>query len=259
MKNFQIVNLAHEDKLIYINSYLHSLKGMAFTPVSYERSTRYSAHEKGNTYLRTFPIVGEDWQVVDDEWESQEMEYGFWDRILGKKGDTIPLANTAFHFALENAKCHPGRTSIQLLNEATRMGVTFTDEGYCRNVELNVSKGAFEGCYVVGNIYDIDGEIEATGKAYRYPVANVEFRLDGKDTPNKGLCTILNEEELTNLLKRTLGGYTDFFHRSGLRISLQFADEVPDDVRKQLRAIVRKVNSYLEFLDDINEYETDNA
>lgn len=127
-QNFSIVNLAHENKFIYIHSYLHSLKGVAIAPVPYEHSTKFSPHEKGNHYFRTFPIVGDDWQVIDDEWENMDLDYGFDFAILDGKEKVIPLANRAFIGALNEGSDDITRTCIALLREAKQKGIYISQD-----------------------------------------------------------------------------------------------------------------------------------
>lgn len=255
-QNFSIVNLAHENKLIYIHSFLHSLKGMAIVPIPYERSTKFSQHQKGNHYFRTFPIVGEDWQVIDDEWENFDVEYGFDYCILGCKDDVIPIANRAFINALKEEADDISRNTITLLREADQMGVTFSDSGCMSDIHLHVKKSFFDGCYTIGNTSEIEDELEAVGRSHHYPVPEVHFRFDGKDTPDARCHHVFAEEDLLFFLKRATGGYSDFFRRTGFRIFLHFEKGVPKDVRKKLQAMIRKVNAYLRFIDEINQYET---
>lgn len=258
-QNFAIVNLAHENKLIYIHSFLHPLKGMAIAPVPYEHSTRFSPHEKGNHYFRTFPIVGEDWQVIDDEWENMDLDYGFDFAILDGRDKVIPLANRAYIGALKEGSDDINRTCIALLREAKQMGVTFSDEQYSRTIHLHVKKSYLDGCYTIGNTFEIEDELEAVGKSEHYPVPEVTFRFDGKDTPDARCCHIFTEDDLLFFLKRATGGYSDFFQRTGLHIRLHIPKGIPADVRKTLQAMARKVNAYLAFNDEINQYESTNV
>lgn len=255
-QNFNIVNLAHENKFIYIHSFLHPLKGMAIAPVPYERSTKFSPHEKGSHYFRTFPIVGEDWQVIDDEWENMDLDYGFDFAILDGKDKVIPLANRAYIGALNEGSDDIGRTCIALLREAKQMGITFSDDQYSRTIHLHVKKSYLDGCYRIGNTSEIEDELEAVGKSNHYPVPEVHFRFDGKDTPDARCCHIFTEDDLLFFLKRATGGYSDFFQRTSLRIRLHIPRSIPADVRKTLQAMARKVNAYLAFNDELNQYES---
>ena len=253
-QDFQIVNLAHENKLIYINSYLNTLKGVAIAPVPIERSNKIGTLEKGDIFLRTFPIVGEDWQVIDDEWTNPDVDYGFNHNILGRKGDTIHVGNEALTNALIHTVDYSNRTVMQILEETRKFGVNLTDENCQRTIHLDVSNSYLDGCYYIGNEDLVMNELELHGKTYRYPVPDLTFRFDGKDTPKALTTHIFAHDDLLSALEHYVKAYANFFHRSHLRLTVTY-DNVPTHIRKELDTIIQQVNDTMDTLDDVNNFE----
>lgn len=253
--SFKIVNLSHENKLIYIGHFLHPLKGVLITPIGPERSI-CPTNRPGDKIFRTFPIIGEDWQVIDDSWASLEIDYGFDNRILGRVGDTIPLCNKALIEALEELPDCSAAHPIDLLKDAERMGVTFTDEGYGKLINLNVSKGFIEGTYSIGNTSEIFDDLEMDITCHTYPVADHLFRLDIKESIHEKSTKVYDPGLLVFALKRAISAYADFFQRTGIRVNVNFDKDIPKSDRKKIRKFIHQLNAYMEFIDEINQYES---
>ena len=77
------IKLDHEQKVIRLGSYFYDLKGVLICEATDEDRQKYYC----NKYV-TFPIVDDDWRVYDGD----AIANGIENLIVGKKGDTIPLA-----------------------------------------------------------------------------------------------------------------------------------------------------------------------
>lgn len=250
-QNFNIINFSEENKFIYIHSYLHPFKGVAIAPVPFEQSVSIGPHQPGKHYFRTYPIVGEDWQVIDDEWYGLDMEYGFEHMIVGSINDILLPANRAFIYALKESTDIPNRHTYILLKEAEQMGVTFSDEKCFPVINLHVKKSTIGETYIIGNTFEIEQVMDEYETSYDYPVADVYFRFDEKETPDTGIVHIFTHDELHNYLQKNITGYSDFFHRTHIQVCLNFEKEVPLDVRKKLKVMIHKLNDYLRLNDEM--------
>ena len=81
-KGFE-VNLESEQKVIRLGAYFYDLKGVLICEATEADKKKYYCEK-----FITFPIVDDDWRVYDGE----EICDGIEHLIVGKKGDTIPLA-----------------------------------------------------------------------------------------------------------------------------------------------------------------------
>ena len=77
------IKLDHEQKVIRLGSYFYDLKGVLICEATDDDRQKYYC----NKYV-TFPIVDDDWRVYDGDAIADGIE----NLIVGKKGDTIPLA-----------------------------------------------------------------------------------------------------------------------------------------------------------------------
>ena len=77
------IKLDHEQKVIRLGSYFYDLKGVLICEATDDDRQKYYC----NKYV-TFPIVDNDWLVYDGD----AIANGIENLIVGKKGDTIPLA-----------------------------------------------------------------------------------------------------------------------------------------------------------------------
>ena len=77
------IKLDHEQKVIRLGSYFYDLKGVLICEATDDDRQKYYC----NKYV-TFPIVDNDWRVYDGDAIADGIE----NLIVGKKGDTIPLA-----------------------------------------------------------------------------------------------------------------------------------------------------------------------
>lgn len=81
-KGFE-VNLESEQKVIRLGAYFYDLKGVLICEATEADKEKYYREK-----FITFPIVDDDWRVYD----GKEICDGIEHLIVGKKGDTIPLA-----------------------------------------------------------------------------------------------------------------------------------------------------------------------
>ena len=114
-KSFE-VKLDHEKKVIRIGAYFYDLKGVLICEATEEDKKKYYC----NRFV-TFPIVDEDWKVLEDEDISDGLER----LIVGKTGDTIPLG------ALKDAADYNAREHVcgydELLVGLERKGITISN------------------------------------------------------------------------------------------------------------------------------------
>ena len=114
-KSFE-VKLDHEKKVIRIGAYFYDLKGVLICEATEEDKKKYYC----NRFI-TFPIVDEDWKVLEDEDISDGLER----LIVGKTGDTIPLG------ALKDAADYNAREHVcgydELLVGLERKGITISN------------------------------------------------------------------------------------------------------------------------------------
>lgn len=254
MQNFSTIDLSNEKKLIFAGPYLHKLKGIIITQENPEKS-HYPICNTGDTVFRTMPIVGEDWQVIDDSWASLETEYGFEQHILGREGETTPLCNQALIYALSEITDEQAYTPANILSDCEHHGIHLSDAGCCKQITLTVNKGYKEGSYEIGNVDDILDLIDRHLPAPYYPVATHMFKLDIDKPERVGELCYLDSDMLLFKLKRAVGAYAYFFQRTGIRVKLNFNADVPAKARKKIRKLIAQVNAYMEFLDDINTFE----
>lgn len=110
------IKLDHEQKVIRLGSYFYDLKGVLICEATDEDRQKYYC----NKYV-TFPIVDNDWLVYDGD----AIANGIENLIVGKKGDTIPLA--ALREAADyNAREHDCDYEDQLI-DLERHGITVSN------------------------------------------------------------------------------------------------------------------------------------
>ena len=114
-KSFE-VKLDHEKKVIRIGAYFYDLKGVLICEATEEDKKKYYC----NRFI-TFPIVDDDWRVLEDEDISDGLER----LIIGKTGDTVPLA------ALKDTADYNAREHVcgydELLVGLERRGITISN------------------------------------------------------------------------------------------------------------------------------------
>ena len=130
------IKLESEQKVIRLGSYFYDLKGVLICEATDEDRKKYYCDK----YV-TFPIVDEDWRVYDGDAIADGIEH----LIVGKKGDTIPLA--ALREAADyNAREHDCRYEDQLLDlerhEITVSNRKFRDsaEEFPDNIVIGIDK-----------------------------------------------------------------------------------------------------------------------
>lgn len=110
------VNLESEQKVIRLGSFFYDLKGVLICEATDEDRKKYYCDK-----FITFPIVDDDWRVFD----GKEITDGIERLIVGKKGDTIPLA--ALREAADyNAREHDCEYEMQL-QDLERHGITVSN------------------------------------------------------------------------------------------------------------------------------------
>ena len=130
------IKLENEQKVIRLGSYFYDLKGVLICEATDEDRKKYYCDK----YV-TFPIVDDDWRVYDGDSIADGIEH----LIVGKKGDTIPLA--ALRDAADyNAREHDCEYETQLL-DLERHGITISNrkfkdsaEEFTDNIVIGIDK-----------------------------------------------------------------------------------------------------------------------
>ena len=250
----QTINLSNEKKFIYIGSTLYPLKGVLIAPIEAERTT-CPATVRGNLLYRTLPIVGEDWQVVDDSWCNFESEYGFRDYVLDASKGPVSVSNLALTCAMDESTCELYVTPWQMLHMAKNMGIEFTNKDLSPKIEVNVRKSFKDGLYYIGNSMKVYDDFESQGSSHVYVMPDHMFSPTAEKTYFDQHLLVNSLSDLLFRLKRQVGAYTDFFRTKKLSLSVTFDENVPSDVKRKVRTVINKVNNYLRYIDDINQYE----
>lgn len=248
----QIINLSHENKLIYIGSDLYPLKGVLIEPVTADSTTNPNSIPTPQSY-RTRPIVGDDWRVVADGWHGFNGEYGFAHDIIDPSKGPICVNHPALTDALDYAANQCDISTLQILEKAESMGLTLSNDGLEAKMHIFVEEGIKKGHYRIGNNWEIWDEYDANGFSRYYYVPTHTFDTEAKSSIYDRDKWIYNLEDLLFSLKRTVGAYTDFFHVKNLSVDVYFDDDIPEEVQSKIRTLVAQVNTYLRFIDDINQ------
>jgi len=121
------VELDHENKVIRLGCYYYDFKGVMICEATEEEKKKFLCGR-----FMTYPIVDDDWRVRDDDCVADGIER----LIIGKKGDTIPLA--ALQDALDyNAEEHCCDYS-DVLVDLERHGITISNrKSYDSEEELS--------------------------------------------------------------------------------------------------------------------------
>ena len=130
------VKLDHENKVIRLGAYFHSLKGVLIAEATEEDKKKFCC----DRYM-TFPIVDDSWSVREDDCITDGIEW----LIIGKKGDTIPL-RAVKEAADYNARKHCCGYD-ELLVDLEREGITISNrkafdstEEFSDNIVIGIDK-----------------------------------------------------------------------------------------------------------------------
>lgn len=250
----QIINLSHERKLIYVGANLYPLKGVLITPIKDDYSLDLDASSSDILY-RTCPIVGEDWRVVDDRWQVFGGKSGFADHIIDPSRGPVCVNHPTLTEALDYATGHGITSTLDMLEYAESMGLEFTNEGLKLQMQLFVEKDYKTDHYKIGNRWEVEDDYETYGASEHYYVPTYIFDPEAKRSHNERGKWVFCLEDLLFNLKRAVGAYSDFFHVKGLCVDVTFDEDFPAEVEAKIRPLIAKVNDYLRFIDDINQYE----
>lgn len=135
------------------------------------------------------------------------------------------------------------------------MNTTFIPSDDIRTITLSVTRSYLTGCYTIGNkdlVLETIGSVEVRN---RYIIPDHQFRFDGEPTLRGCIIKIYDYDDLLFSLKRAVGRCSDYYHLSGIRVKLSFANDVPTDIRRRTGHLIHQVNTYMDFLDDLNQYE----
>lgn len=252
--NTQIVNIANEHKLIYIGSYLHKLMGFCIEKVKHRNPDH-------NSYV-TYPIVDDNWRVIDDEYPDQDIfEFGFDFKILGREGDTLHINHPVFEEAIEEAVGDSHRTMADLFREASSFGIKFTCQGVKPLARLYISQVFDEGIYSLSNVdfTDIDMVNNTAVRGTAFPFPTLYFDPKAKESYSKNKSHIFCVEDLIKWIQKILTDYAVYFKQHHIRLSVLPEDpdctcrstlDLSTDMLNLLSHIEDEVNTHMEMIDE---------
>lgn len=135
------------------------------------------------------------------------------------------------------------------------MNHTFNPSDDIRTITLLVTRSFLTGCYTIGNkdlVLEDLGNVEVRN---RYIIPDHQFRFDGQPTLRGCIIKIYDFDELLFSLKRAAGRCSDYYQLSGIRVEVSFSNDIQSHISNEVNRLIRKVNAYMDFLDDINQYE----
>ena len=124
-----------------------------------------------------------------------------------------------------------------------------------RSITLQVTRSYLTGCYTIGNkdlVLEDLGNVEVRN---RYIIPDHQFRFDGQPTLRGCIVKIYDFDELLFSLKRAAGRCSDYYRLSNIRVHVCYSDDIPRHISSNVNRLIRKVNEYMEFIDDLNQYE----
>ncbi len=204
-KGFE-VNLESEEKVIRLGSYFYDLKGVLICEATEEEQKKFYCHR-----FMTYPIVDDDWRVF----EGHEITDGLEPLIVGKKGDTIPLAALS-EAADYNARENDCEYEMQLL-DLERHGITIS------NRKSKYSSEELSDTVVIGIERSDDYHFRMKCNHDGYYIPERSFRVgdddelyeyDRYDKTEKTWCKI------STVIAEDIWGLSWFFNKKGMRVLL---------------------------------------
>jgi len=204
------VELDHEQKVIHVGCWFYDLKGVLIAEATEEDKKKYYCGK----YM-TYPIVDDDWRVLDDDCISD----GIARLVIGKKDDTVPLIK--FREVLDlNADERCGDYS-DILMDAERHGITvanYTEEEPQKELPDTITL-EIDKIRLKEEIYRIDSDWEC----YYVPRRFCHIGKDGK--LYQGMDERENEggqyEEIVYQIAEDVCGISWFFNKPHLKVRCQ--------------------------------------
>lgn len=125
-----------------------------------------------------------------------------------------------------------------------------------RTITLQVTRSFLTGCYTIGNANLVLEDLGNVEVRNRYIIPDHQFRFDGEPTLRGCIIKIYDYDDLLFSLKRAVGRCSDHYRLSGIRVQVCFSDDIPRHICSNVNRLIRKVNEYMEFIDDLNNYES---
>lgn len=227
MTNF--INLADENKLIYIGCMLHSLKGILIKETD----------DKEHPYV-SYPVVDNDWHVItEDKAMHFNPEEGYHHSIIGTAGEKISITNYQFERALQ-LSTNENYCSLDLLfRDAKEHNLCLTDEGVSDEIPLTFCREPDSTFFV----YSDCGIDESMGNTF--PLPTVRLDLKAKSTVQGKPYRIFDPDWFMFQYTYLLQTYARHFHRKNLHIKAIF-DEYEGKIKLSQKAEI------LQLIDKIN-------
>lgn len=202
-KGFE-VNLESEQKVIRLGAYFYDLKGVLICEATEADKEKYYREK-----FITFPIVDDDWRVYDGD----EICDGIEHLIVGKKGDTIPLAALR-EGADFNAREHWCAYDEQLV-DLERHGITISNrkakdsaEEFSETIVIGIDK-------LSGNHYRMDSDWDGYYIPRRFFHVGEDDEL--YETDEEGKPTSY-QQKLVSRIVDDVWGLSWFFNKPNLRV-----------------------------------------
>ena len=202
-KGFE-VNLENEQKVIRLGAYFYDLKGVLICEATEADKEKYYREK-----FITFPIVDDDWRVYDGE----EICDGIKHLIVGKKGDTIPLAALR-EGADFNAREHWCAYDEQLV-DLERHGITISNRKAKDSVE-ELSDTVVIG---IDKLSDIRFRMDSDWGGYYIPRRFFHVGDDDElyETDEDGKPSSYRQKLITRIVD-DVWGLSWFFNKPNLRV-----------------------------------------
>lgn len=252
-KNKQFrVELDHENKVIRFGAYFYPLKGVLICEATEEDKKKYHCDR-----FMTFPIVGENWEVREDD----EIANGIDLLLIGKKGETILLDDLfqALDYNAKNNCC----AYDEVLSDVERNGICVSNRKRLDSEELLSDTLVLE----INKVSDRQFQIGSYMGNYYIPT---RWCYIGDDD-ELYLCTERGEKrenytktKVVDLIAEDVCGIAWFFNRPNIRVfataRLSYMDntlkEIPTDWFYTVQTIDNDINRRIEELqvDWLNDY-----
>ena len=251
-KGFE-VNLESEQKVIRLGACFYDLKGVLICEATEADKKKYYCEK-----FITFPIVDDDWRVYDGE----EICDGIEHLIVGKKGDTIPLAALR-EGADFNAREH-WCAYDELLVNLERRGITIS------NRKAKDSAEELSDTVVIGidKLSDKRFRMDSDWGGYYIPSRFFHVGDDDElyETDEEGKPSSFRQKLITRIVD-DVWGLSWFFNKPKLRVLVTAITEdglgfqrnklgpIPKDWYYTVQTLEGEINSQL---DEIHQQHPDN-
>lgn len=224
----KLINLASENKLIYIGCKLHSLKGILIKETD----------DKEHPFV-SYPVVDNDWRVITEDKEMRfNPEEGYHYSIIGTTGEKISITNYQFERALQLATNNNYCSLDLLFRDAKEHNLCLTDEGVSDEIPLTFCREPDSTFFVLYDGYSDEG-------ISTFPLPTVRLDLKAKDTITGKPYRIFDPDWFVFQYTYLLQTYARHFNRKNLHIKAIFEEsegKIKLGQKAQILQLIDKIN-----------------